>query len=211
MYGWTLYLLKSPKVCFKQLELIYNFLTQVYKTQKLVNAGISDITIRPDKKILATAGWDHRIRIFGWKKLKPLAVLDYHTATVHCVSFSDHRNPCERLLAAGSKDHRISIWSIYTQTWCVLHWHDLGKQDWWSNSLHYNSNVDVGKWQNVFLGWSERPRLIFMLLVQAASFVFQRGKWISKIHNKQSQASHKQTQNKSLSTGFATAFLWQGA
>ncbi|KFQ91890.1 Guanine nucleotide-binding protein subunit beta-like 1 [Nipponia nippon] len=89
---------------------------QVYKTHKLVNAGISDITIRPDKKILATAGWDHRIRIFGWKKLKPLAVLDYHTATIHCVCFSDHKNPSGRLLAAGSKDHRISIWSIYTQT-----------------------------------------------------------------------------------------------
>ncbi|XP_057270990.1 guanine nucleotide-binding protein subunit beta-like protein 1 isoform X3 [Pezoporus wallicus] len=91
-------------------------LWQVYKTHNLVNAGISDITIRPDKKIVATAGWDHRIRIFGWKKLKPLAVLDYHTATVHCVSFSNHKNPRERLLAAGSKDHRISIWSIYTQT-----------------------------------------------------------------------------------------------
>nr|XP_013801013.1 PREDICTED: guanine nucleotide-binding protein subunit beta-like protein 1 isoform X3 [Apteryx mantelli mantelli] len=89
---------------------------QVHKIHKLVNSGISDITIRSDKKILATAGWDHRIRIFGWKKMKPLAVLDYHTATVHCVSFSDHRNPTERLLAAGSKDHRISIWSIYTQT-----------------------------------------------------------------------------------------------
>ncbi|XP_031984273.1 guanine nucleotide-binding protein subunit beta-like protein 1 isoform X4 [Corvus moneduloides] len=89
---------------------------QVYKTHKLVNAGISDITIRADKKILATAGWDHRIRIFGWKKLKPLAVLDYHTATVHCVSFSDHSNPRERLLAAGSKDQRISVWSIYAQT-----------------------------------------------------------------------------------------------
>ncbi|KAM6246772.1 guanine nucleotide-binding protein subunit beta-like protein 1 isoform 2-T6 [Porphyrio hochstetteri] len=89
---------------------------KVYKTHELVNAGISDTTIRPDKRILATAGWDHRIRIFGWKKLKPLAVLDYHTATVHCVSFSDHKNPSERLLAAGSKDHRISIWSIYTQT-----------------------------------------------------------------------------------------------
>ncbi|KAM6339536.1 guanine nucleotide-binding protein subunit beta-like protein 1 isoform 2-T3 [Alca torda] len=89
---------------------------KVYKTHKLVNAGISDITIRPDKKILATAGWDHRIRIFGWKNLKPLAVLDYHTATVHAVSFSDHKIPSERLLAAGSKDHRISIWSIYTQT-----------------------------------------------------------------------------------------------
>ncbi|XP_018772093.2 guanine nucleotide-binding protein subunit beta-like protein 1 isoform X3 [Serinus canaria] len=89
---------------------------QVYKTHELVNAGISDITIRPDKKILATAGWDHRIRIFGWKKLKPLAVLDYHTATVHCVSFSDHSSPPDRLLAAGSKDQRISVWSIYAQT-----------------------------------------------------------------------------------------------
>ncbi|XP_054075691.1 guanine nucleotide-binding protein subunit beta-like protein 1 isoform X4 [Rissa tridactyla] len=89
---------------------------QVYKTHKLVNAGICDITIRPDKKILATGGWDHRIRIFGWKNLKPLAVLDYHTASVHAVSFSDHKIPSERLLAAGSKDHRISIWSIYTQT-----------------------------------------------------------------------------------------------
>ncbi|XP_069727202.1 guanine nucleotide-binding protein subunit beta-like protein 1 isoform X5 [Phaenicophaeus curvirostris] len=91
-------------------------LWQVCRTHELVNPGISDITIRPDKKILATAGWDHRIRIFGWKKMKPLAVLDFHTATVHCVSFSDHKNPKERLLAAGSKDHRISVWSIYTQT-----------------------------------------------------------------------------------------------
>lgn len=165
-------------VCFKQLELTYNFLTQVYKTHKLVNAGISDITIRPDKKILATAGWDHRIRIFGWKKLKPLAVLDYHTATVHCVSFSDHKNPSERLLAAGSKDQRISIWSIYTQTWHVLHCHGQGEQDWGSNSLHCNSNLDVWKEQDLFLGWSESPRLNFMLLVQATGFVFQRGKWI---------------------------------
>ncbi|XP_014799551.1 PREDICTED: guanine nucleotide-binding protein subunit beta-like protein 1 [Calidris pugnax] len=89
---------------------------QVYKTHELVNAGISAVTIRPDKKILATAGWDHRIRIFGWKKLKPLAVLDYHTATAHCLAFSDHSHPAQRLLAAGSRDHRISIWSIYTQT-----------------------------------------------------------------------------------------------
>lgn len=131
---------------FKQLELTYNSLTQVYKTHTLVNAGISDITIRRDKKILATAGWDHRIRIFGWKRLKPLAVLDYHTATVHCVSFSDHKNARERLLAAGSKDHRISIWSIYTQTWHGLRCHGLGKQDWRSDSLCCNSNLDAGNW-----------------------------------------------------------------
>ncbi|XP_019362513.1 PREDICTED: guanine nucleotide-binding protein subunit beta-like protein 1 isoform X1 [Gavialis gangeticus] len=89
---------------------------KVHKTHELINSGISDVTIRQDRKILATAGWDYRIRIFGWKKMKPLAVLDFHTATVHCVSFSDHSSPSERLLAAGSKDHRISIWSLYNQT-----------------------------------------------------------------------------------------------
>ncbi|XP_040272262.1 guanine nucleotide-binding protein subunit beta-like protein 1 [Bufo bufo] len=87
-----------------------------YKAQELVNPGIADVRIRQDKKILATAGWDYRVRIFGWKKVKPLAVLQYHSAMVHCVSFSDHIIPEERLLAAGSKDKRISLWSIYSQT-----------------------------------------------------------------------------------------------
>ncbi|XP_019342148.1 guanine nucleotide-binding protein subunit beta-like protein 1 isoform X3 [Alligator mississippiensis] len=91
-------------------------LWQVHKTHELINSGISDVTIRQDRKILATAGWDYRIRIFGWKKVKPLAVLDYHTATVHCVAFSDHSRPSERLLAAGSNDQRISIWSLYNRT-----------------------------------------------------------------------------------------------
>ncbi|KAL8180293.1 UNVERIFIED_CONTAM: hypothetical protein K2H54_019469 [Gekko kuhli] len=86
------------------------------QTCQLTNPGIADVTLRPDRKILATAGWDYRIRIFGWKKLKPLAVLDYHTATVHCVAFSDHSQPSERLMAAASKDHRISVWAIYNQT-----------------------------------------------------------------------------------------------
>ncbi|XP_060105889.1 guanine nucleotide-binding protein subunit beta-like protein 1 isoform X3 [Heteronotia binoei] len=91
-------------------------LWQIQQTCQLTNPGIADVTLRPDKKILATAGWDHRIRIFGWKKLKPLAVLDYHTAAVHCVAFSDHSQPSQRLMAAASKDHRISVWAIYNQT-----------------------------------------------------------------------------------------------
>uniref|UniRef100_A0A803JXK0 Guanine nucleotide-binding protein (G protein), beta polypeptide 1-like n=1 Tax=Xenopus tropicalis TaxID=8364 RepID=A0A803JXK0_XENTR len=82
---------------------------KAYKTQELVNPGISDVVLRQDRKILATAGWDHRIRVFGWKRMKPLAVLQYHSAIVHCVSFSDHLTPEDRLLAAGSKDHLISL------------------------------------------------------------------------------------------------------
>ncbi|KAM3940636.1 guanine nucleotide-binding protein subunit beta-like protein 1 [Leptodactylus fuscus] len=89
---------------------------KIYKAQELINPGIADVRIRQDKKILATGGWDYRIRIFGWKKMKPLAVLQYHSATVNCVCFSDHISPEERLLAAGSKDQKISVWSIYAKT-----------------------------------------------------------------------------------------------
>ncbi|XP_053135354.1 guanine nucleotide-binding protein subunit beta-like protein 1 isoform X5 [Hemicordylus capensis] len=91
-------------------------LWQLQQTYNLTNPGIAEVTLRQDKKILATAGWDHRIRLFGWKKFKPLAVLDYHKATIHCVAFSDHTQPSKRLMAAASKDHRISVWSIYNQT-----------------------------------------------------------------------------------------------
>ncbi|XP_005990263.1 guanine nucleotide-binding protein subunit beta-like protein 1 [Latimeria chalumnae] len=86
---------------------------KLHEKFELVNSGIAHVCIRQDRRILATAGWDCRVRIFGWKKLKPLAVLQYHTANVHCVAFSNHSAPKERLLAAGSKDQRISVWAIY--------------------------------------------------------------------------------------------------
>ncbi|KAK2837661.1 hypothetical protein Q5P01_014873 [Channa striata] len=81
----------------------------------LVNPGVSQLCIRQDGKLLASAGWDHRVRVFGWRKLKPLAVLQYHTDMVQSVAFSDHQDPRQRLLAAGSKDQRISLWSIYNE------------------------------------------------------------------------------------------------
>ncbi|MGH0159352.1 UNVERIFIED_CONTAM: hypothetical protein FKN15_037318 [Acipenser sinensis] len=88
---------------------------QLQDSVELVNPGISHLCIREDRRILATAGWDHRIRLLGWKKLKPLAVLQYHTDVVQCVAFSDHDVPSKRLMAAGSKDQRISFWSVYNQ------------------------------------------------------------------------------------------------
>ncbi|XP_012510446.1 PREDICTED: guanine nucleotide-binding protein subunit beta-like protein 1 isoform X3 [Propithecus coquereli] len=84
---------------------------QVRGTHELTNPGVAEVTIRPDRKILATAGWDHRIRVFHWRTMKPLAVLALHSAAVQCVAFA-----ASGLLAAGSKDQRISVWSLYPPT-----------------------------------------------------------------------------------------------
>ncbi|XP_042639332.1 guanine nucleotide-binding protein subunit beta-like protein 1 [Orycteropus afer afer] len=84
---------------------------KVCRTHELTNPGIADVVIRPDRKLLATAGWDHRVRIFHWRTMKPLAVLDFHTSAVNCVAFAS-----DGLLAAGSGDRRISVWSLYQCT-----------------------------------------------------------------------------------------------
>ena len=75
---------------------------------KTTNAGFNDTLVRKDGKIVVLTGWDGNIRIFGAKKLKPLAVLNYHKQSVHCLAFSD-----DNILACGSKDELISLWDIY--------------------------------------------------------------------------------------------------
>ncbi|ELW64716.1 Guanine nucleotide-binding protein subunit beta-like protein 1 [Tupaia chinensis] len=94
-----------------QLEMLPLTRYRVRGTHQLTNPGISDVTIRADRKILATAGWDHQVRVFHWRTMKPLAVLAFHSATIHCVAFATNG-----LLAAGSGDQRISVWSIYSRT-----------------------------------------------------------------------------------------------
>lgn len=56
----------------------------------------------------------HRIRVFGCKKGKPLAVLDYHSGTIQSIAFTGsslaHRS---NLMISGSKDGRVSLWKLY--------------------------------------------------------------------------------------------------
>nr|CCA14891.1 cleavage induced conserved hypothetical protein [Albugo laibachii Nc14] len=71
--------------------------------------GIASISVRPDERIFATTGWDRRTRIFHAQKLRPLAILKYHSDSVFDAAFS----PDSKLLATGSKDKKIALWSIY--------------------------------------------------------------------------------------------------
>jgi len=55
------------------------------------------------------------VRLFSLKRennLRPLGALKFHTDSVDCVDFS-WRNGPKILLAAGSKDGKVSIWDIY--------------------------------------------------------------------------------------------------
>ncbi|TQV90663.1 hypothetical protein V2A60_006875 [Cordyceps javanica] len=52
------------------------------------HSGQQSLTIRSDGRILATAGWDSRIRIYSTKSLKELAVLKWHQVGVYAAAFS---------------------------------------------------------------------------------------------------------------------------
>lgn len=59
------------------------------KLQNTKHAGQQDLKIRSDGKILATAGWDGRFRVYSVKTLKELAVLQWHKDGCYAVAFAD--------------------------------------------------------------------------------------------------------------------------
>jgi len=82
---------------------------EIVEKFKLNHGGISDIKIRQDQRIFASAGWDKRVRIYNWRKHKPLAILKYHSESIFAVDF----NFKTQFLASASKDKKIAIWLLY--------------------------------------------------------------------------------------------------
>lgn len=91
----------------------------------IANPGLSGVAIRKDSLLVATSGWDSRVRVFGWRPedskkscLKPLAVLDSYTRdqSLQCISFSPlpvTSWSIPHLLAAGGNDCSVCLWDIY--------------------------------------------------------------------------------------------------
>ena len=64
----------------------------------------------PDQILLATLGWDNKIKIWQWNQGNPqlLHVLDGHTGTVWSIAFS----PDSKLLASTGNDQTVKIWDL---------------------------------------------------------------------------------------------------
>lgn len=59
-----------------------------YKVNNTKHAGQQSLVVRPDNRLLATGGWDARIRIYSAKTLKEVAVLKWHKQGVYSVAFA---------------------------------------------------------------------------------------------------------------------------
>lgn len=88
-----------------------NYELTLWKTIHITNPGVNCVKIHPSGSYVASGGWDNRIRIFSWKTLKPLAVLDFHSQPISVLSFSRQTG----ILAAGSRDGRVSLWNLYNK------------------------------------------------------------------------------------------------
>lgn len=59
------------------------------KVVQTKHSGQQSLRVRSDGKILATAGWDSRVRVYSAKTLNELAVLKWHKEGCYAVAFAE--------------------------------------------------------------------------------------------------------------------------
>lgn len=69
------------------------------KTSNTAHAGQQSAAVRSDAKVIATAGWDARVRVYAARSLRELAVLKWHREGVYAVDFADVGPAVERTRA----------------------------------------------------------------------------------------------------------------
>ncbi|QIW99373.1 hypothetical protein AMS68_004891 [Peltaster fructicola] len=63
--------------------------TGTLETIRTKHAGQQSLQVRSDEKILATAGWDGRVRVYSTRTMKELAVLKWHKEGCYAVAFAE--------------------------------------------------------------------------------------------------------------------------
>ena len=66
------------------------------------------VAYSPDGRLLASSGFDTRVRLWDAATGEPLGRLEGHTERVRCVAFS----PDGKWLASGGDDYQIRLWDV---------------------------------------------------------------------------------------------------
>ena len=80
-----------------------------HRSCTIPEAGVADIGIRHDGRILASACWDGTVRVYHARHAKCLAVLKHHQRAAAAVAFQQGTG----LLASAGRDGTVALWSIY--------------------------------------------------------------------------------------------------
>ena len=71
------------------------------KVVQTKHSGQQSLRVRSDGQILATAGWDSRVRVYSTKTLNELAVLKWHKEGCYAVAFAEVDPPLSSLSDDG--------------------------------------------------------------------------------------------------------------
>lgn len=94
--------------------------------------GLNDIRIRLDGKLVTTAGWDGKVRIFDLRRSKALAILKYHAKPATAIAYpleetigasteaaalvAEHSElTSDGLFATCGRDGAIGLWDLYAR------------------------------------------------------------------------------------------------
>ncbi|KAF2861751.1 WD40 repeat-like protein [Piedraia hortae CBS 480.64] len=80
------------------------------------HAGQQGLVIRDDGRILATAGWDGKLRVYSARTLKELGVGMWHREGCFAVGFAgvrEEEGQGRHWVALGCKDGKVSLWEVY--------------------------------------------------------------------------------------------------
>lgn len=110
-------------VCAGSSDMISTFcikegVPSLNKNIKITNPGVNVLQLRPDDKIVAAACWDLTVRLFSWKSMKLLAILDPHSTGILNITYSELSIEFWKtryMLAVASKDNKITLWDIYNK------------------------------------------------------------------------------------------------
>ncbi|GBF95997.1 guanine nucleotide-binding subunit beta [Raphidocelis subcapitata] len=83
---------------------------RVTASRQLPSPGVGDVAVRGDGRVVASAHWDGRVRLWHARRAAPLGVLRYHSKSAAAVAFC---GAGDMALASGGRDGAVALWRVF--------------------------------------------------------------------------------------------------